>query len=164
MDAAITLTGRLENFFGELAVTVKQWEEWLVEQQTAVVSQNLDTLNRLTENARPLFDRLESLVKDRQQLITDAVENQLHIADLRGLANKLSKPDERSLVEAAQKAQLQFGHLKRLHVATWVLVHESSHLLAGTMSVLLDGQSKKHTYQEAASSDMGGGQLIDTDI
>lgn len=164
MEAAISLTNQLKTYFADLTSTVKEWEGWLEQQQRAVTEPNLESLNSLNENSQTLFGRLEGFVIKRKQLLSDAADGGLHATDLKNLARKLSRIGETTLEESAMRAQLHINHLRRLHVATWVLVHESSQLLAGTMTVLLEGHSSKHVYQDSATSDTGGGQLIDTDL
>lgn len=164
MEVAISLTKQLEGYFTDLGSTVAQWEDWLNQQQKAVVEANLETLQSLNESSQGLLSQLEEFVAKRKQLLSEAAAVGLRSNDLKGLAKKLTQVSGISLEELAMRAQLHMNHLKRLHVATWVLLFESSQLLAGTMSVLLEGQSTKHVYQDSSLSDTGGGQLIDTDI
>ncbi|MEO8271707.1 MAG: hypothetical protein ABI557_18435, partial [Aureliella sp.] len=117
MEAEKSLTFRLESYLVQLADVNRRWTEWLAGSELAAVSQNSEGLLALQPQAETLFQELEQVIADRQQLLDDARQSGLPHSDLTSMARRLPAWDKPSLRNGLLAARQQLANLRRLHVA-----------------------------------------------
>jgi hypothetical protein len=160
MDDAKSLSFRLESYLLQLSDICRRWTEWLAGGEAAATSQNLDELRSLEPIAAQLFAELEQVLEDRRRLLADAQLTGLPHHNLNTLARHLPAWEKSTLRSAMALAGQQLSSLRRLHVATWVLLHHATQFYDGTLHLLMAG-SQPHVYVTRNDSDTCGGRLLD---
>ncbi len=166
MDAEKSLTFRLESYLVQLADVNRRWTDWLTGSEQAAVSQNSQGLLALQPEADSLLQELKQVIADRQHLLDDARQSGLPHSDLTSLARHLPAWDKPSLRSSLLAARQQLANLRRLHVATWVLLSQLQHFCQESMHLLMAGY-QPHVYNSghfARRTDTDGGRLLDQSL
>lgn len=72
MEAEKSLTFRLESYLVQLADINRHWSDWLAGSELAAVSRDSRKLQALQPEAEVLFQELQQVIVNRQQLLDDA--------------------------------------------------------------------------------------------
>ena len=164
MEDAPALTFRLESYLLQLADINRRWTQWLSDNESAVIRQLVPDPQTLADTAQPLFDELAQAVADREKLLGDAKQCGVVCSDLQTLARSLPAWGKPALRNSIANARQQLAHLRRLHVATWVLTHQTLQLHNGSMQLMSEGNAKPHVYTTDEKSDTKGGRLLDANL
>ncbi|MCA9133741.1 MAG: flagellar export chaperone FlgN [Planctomycetales bacterium] len=164
MEEAQALSFRLESYLVQLADINRRWAEWLGGCETAVVAVDLSRLQSMEPMATSLMQELTQVQEDRKQLLDDAQRCGLPHANLRSLARGLPAWDKPSLRGSLVQAAQQLSNLRRLHVATWVMLSQALQFTAGSMQLMNAGNSQRHVYMADEKADTGGGRLLDASL
>lgn len=164
MDDIKSITFRLESFFVQLADINRRWTAWLQANELSIIALDTDHLRELEATAIELHDELNQAVLDRGRLLEDAGACGLPATDLESLARRLPAWQKPSLRTTVQSAKQQLALIRRLHVATWVLLHQAFQLASGNMQLMIAGHAEQHAYLPSLNSDTGGGQLLDVNL
>ncbi len=163
MEVDQSLTFRLESYLRRLADVNRRWTDWLARSELAAVSQDSGKLLALQPQADVLFQELQQVIVDRQQLLDDARQNGLPHSDLTSLARRLPAWDKSNLRSSLLIARQQLANLRRLHVATWVLLSQLLHFYQDSMQMLMLGYTP-HVYHSERQAETGGGRLLDQSL
>ena len=156
-----SLLPRLEAYLDQLADIHRRWSEWLAGHEVAVVGWDRSRMAALESTAAGLFAELKQLVDERQSLLRDAHDAGVSAGDVGGLARSLESVARPSLRMAVEGARQRMAQLRRLHAATWLLVHHSLDYCNGTLRILAQGEAQSPVYLNASESSTGGGRLLD---
>lgn len=162
MNEVAAITFRLETFLVQLDDMHGRWTQWLGNMETALIQVDADRLTKISESASGLMDDLQGILDDRERLLADALSQGIPAADVSTLASRLpawQKPGFRSAISAARG---QIRHLKRLHYATWVLIHQTLEHTGDVMRLMARGTLRQDVYMPPQNPDSEGGQLLDT--
>ena len=178
MEAEKSLTFRLETYLVQLADINRRWTVWLNDCELGVLERSnprqqpsglLVNGEEAPENhplgstAKSLFAELQQVIEDRKQILADARQAGLVAVDLTELARLLPAWDKPALRQSLLVARSQMANLRRLHVATWVLISQAFHFYNDTLQMLMVG-STPHVYQHGRQTDLGGGRLLDASL
>ncbi len=163
MEAEKSLTFRLETYLVQLADVNRRWTQWLSDSELAVAGRESRQLLALESAATSLFQELQQVVVDRQQLLDDACQAGWEAPDLTSLAQCLPAWDRPALRQSLNMARWELANLRRLHVATWVLISQAVHFYNDTLQLLMVG-NQPHVYQHGRPTDTGGGRLLDASL
>jgi len=159
-----TLDERLESYLTQLMNICGRWSQWISEQEQAAVTGNYSRLQELTSAADGLLNEIQSLHTVRQAILDDAKLSHLPHADLFTLAQSLPSWSNRAQRERVRTAKRQMDHLRRLHLAIWVLISQCERFTNETMQLLSYGQLEASVYAATGNADTGGGHLLDAQI
>lgn len=163
MEAQRSLTFRLESYLVQLADVNRRWSDWLAGSELAAVSRDSRKLLALQPEAEVLFQELQQVIVNRQRLLDDARQSGLPHSDLTSLARRLPAWDKPSLRSSLMAARQQLANLRRLHVATWVLLSQLLHFYQESMQLLMLGYPP-HVYHSGLQVETGGGRLLDQSL
>lgn len=158
-----SITFRLESYLLQLSDLNQRWGEWLRQGEEATFSNPTEGFEQFESQAQLLMRELAAVVDSRECLLRDAGELGLPDRDLQGLARALPAWERPRLRTALAAAKQQLSSLRRLHVATWVLVSQRLQLYRDMISVLMAGTSQQAVYLPGTPLD-GGGQLLDASL
>ncbi len=178
MEAEKSLTFRLETYLIQLADINRRWTTWLIDCELGALKRDYRPMqpqglldhrhaishdNPLASTANSLFAELQQVVEDRQQILIDARQAGFVAADLTALARLLPAWDKPALRQSLLAARSQLANLRRLHVASWVLISQAFHFYNDTLQMLMVG-STPYVYQHGRQTDLGGGRLLDASL
>lgn len=166
MEAEKSLTFRIESYLVQLADVNRRWTDWLAGSELAAIGQNSQALLALQPEAESLLHELKQVIVDRQHLLDDARQSGLPYSDLTSLARRLPAWDKPSLRSSLLVARQQLANLRRLHVATWVLLSQLQHFYQESMQLLMVGY-QPYVYNPghpARRTDTDGGRLLDQSL
>lgn len=178
MEAEKSLTFRLETYLVQLADINRRWTVWLNECELGVLERSnprgqpsgllvngegSPENHALGSTATSLFAELQQVIEDRKQILADARQAGLVAVDLTELARLLPAWDKPALRQSLLVARSQLANLRRLHVATWVLISQAFHFYSDTLQMLIVG-STPYVYQHGGQTDLGGGRLLDASL
>ncbi len=163
MHDANSITFRLEAYLLQLADVNQRWTQWLSRGELAVASNNRGELAEFESQATGLIGELADMLESRQQLLDDAKQIGLSYADLHSLARSLPAWGRPRLRAAVALASQQLSNLRRLHVATWLLIHQRLQLYRDSIALMMVGTTQQAVYLPTQSME-GGGQLLDASL
>ncbi len=163
MEDANLLTARLEAYLVRLSEIGGRWSEWLAGNELAAIDDDYRPLQALQPEAEALFLELKQVMLDRQQLLDDARQCGLPHNDLSALAQGLPAWNKPSLRTSLMSARQQLASLRRLHVATWVMLNQAMQYYEGALQLLMVG-NLPHVYHSPRYDDAGGGRLLDQSL
>lgn len=163
VEAEKSLTFRLESYLVQLADVNRRWADWLAGSELAAVGRDSQKLLALQPEAEVLFQELQQVIVNRQQLLDDARHSGLPHNDLTSLARRLPAWDKPSLRGNLLAARQQLANLRRLHVATWVLLSQLLRFYQESMQLLTSGYPP-HVYHSERQAETGGGRLLDQSL
>ncbi len=158
-----SITFRLESYLLQLADMNQRWNHWLSLGEIAVVLGDKVKLAEFESNAVGLIGELEGMLDSRQQLLNDAQEIGLTSTDLRSLAQRLPAWNRPRLRASVANANQQLANLRRLHVATWILINQRLQLYRDSISVMMAGKMQQAVYLPTQALE-GGGLLLDASL
>lgn len=164
MEAEKSLTFRLESYLVQLADVNRRWTEWLTGSEIAAVGRHHSQLLALQPQAEVLFEELQQVIVNRQQLLDDARQSGLPYSDLTSLARHLPAWDKPSLRNSLLAARQQLANLRRLHVATWVLLSQTLQFYQESIQLLMVGNHPHVYHSTQRSGETGGGRLLDCSL
>ena len=159
-----TLDDRLESYLTQLMTICARWSKWISDQEQAAVEGNYDRLQQLTNAADGLLAEIQNLHIVRQGILEAARAAELPHADLYTLAQALPSWANLAHRERVRTAKRQMDHLRRLHLAIWVLISQCERFANETMQLLSYGQLEASVYAATGNADTGGGHLLDAQI
>ncbi len=159
-----TLDDRLESYLTQLMTICGRWSQWISDQEQAAVEGNYERLQQLTNAADGLLAEIQRLHRERQQILEVAKSVELPHADIYTLAQALPSWSIRARRERVRTAKRQMDHLRRLHLAIWVLISQCERFANETMQLLSYGQLESCVYAPTTNADNGGGHLLDAQI
>ena len=159
-----TLDDQLESYLTQLMTVCARWSTWISEQENAAVAGNYERLQQLTGAADGLLAEIQGLHGVRQHILEQARAASLPHADLYSLSQSLPSWSDRARRERVRTAKRQMDHLRRLHLAIWVLISQCERFASETMQLLSYGQLEASVYAATGNSDTGGGHLLDAQI
>lgn len=163
MEDANSLTARLESYLTRLSATNHRWATWLNGNELAAAGSSQLPLQALQPEAEALFEELKLVIADRQQLLDDARQSGLPYSDLTSLAQRLPAWSRPSLRHSLMVARQELASLRRLHVATWVMLNQALQFYQGSLQLLMVG-SLPHVYHSQRHDEVGGGRLLDQSL
>lgn len=163
MEDVNLLTARLEAYLERLSEINRRWSEWLSGNELAAISNDHRPLQALQPEAELLFQELKQVISDRQQLLDDAQQSGLPHHDLTSLAQRLPAWSQPSLRNGLMAARQQLASLRRLHVATWVMLNQAMQYYQGSLQLLMVG-NLPHVYHSHRYEETGGGRLLDQSL
>lgn len=159
-----SLDDRLESYLSQLMDVCGRWSTWITLQEQAAVSGNYKRLEELTSAAEGLLNEIQGLHGARQAILSDAKNAGLPNSDLYTLAQSLPSWAIRSQRERVRTAKRQMDHLRRLHLAIWVLISQCERFASESIQLLSYGQLETSVYSSTGNADTGGGHLLDAQI
>ncbi len=159
-----SLDVRLESYLTQLMDVCGRWSQWITKQEQAAVTGNYKRLEELTSAADGLLEEIQGLHSVRQKILEAAKLSGLPSVDLYSLAQSLPSWSVRSHRERVRTAKRQMDHLRRLHLAIWVLISQCERFANESIQLLSYGQVEASVYSSTSNSDTGGGHLLDAQI
>ena len=159
------ITFRLESYLLQLSEINDRWAAWLARnEQTVLDLPAAEQLQSLNAQAAELMEELTAVTASRQQILDDAAQLGLPAADLHTLAKSLPAWKRPRLRGAISTAKRQLANLRRLHVATWVLISHKLQFYRDSMALMMLGTIRQDVYLQTRDTDTGGGQLLDASL
>lgn len=159
-----TLDDRLESYLTQLMDICGRWSTWITQQEQAAVLGNYKRLEELTSAADGLLAEIQGLHGARQKILEDAKKADMPYGDLYSLAQALPSWGIRSRRERVRTAKRQMDHLRRLHLAIWVLISQCERFASESIQLLSYGQVEPSVYSSTSNTDTGGGHLLDAQL
>jgi|688.fasta_scaffold00671_42 hypothetical protein len=163
MDMTQTLTMRLEAYLLQLTDWNQRWQEWLTSTESAVVLNQANQLLTLQDSGQQLIENLRSITADRESILASASQSGWSASNLATLARQLPIWQRPRFRDSFEKAKRQLQHLRRLHIASWVLLGQSANYCQEVTQLLTSGSTRQDVYLENSSYDTGG-QLLDAQL
>lgn len=160
MNAVNLLTARLESYLARLSEANRRWSDWLGGNELAAAESKQRPLQALQTEAELLFQQLEQVISERQQLLDEAQQHGLPHSDLTTLAQRLPAWSTPGLRNSLMLARQELANLRRLHVATWVMINQALQYYQGSLQLLMVG-NLPHVYHSHQPEETGGGRLLD---
>jgi hypothetical protein len=163
MDQPQAMALRLESYLMQLSDVNRRLSGWLDRTQSAALKNQPDQLMGLQQEADTLMKDVREIVTSRQQILSSAQQAGWRVTSLGALARQLpiwKRPRFRAAFESA-KQQLQ--QLRRLHVATWLLLGQSANYCHEVTTLLMSGTTKTDVYFANGPRETGG-QLLDAQL
>ncbi len=168
MEAENSLTFRLESYLIQLSDVNRRWTAWLASSEQAAVSQDRAQLLALQGQAEGLFGELRQIITDRQLILDDAQQRGWSCPDLTTLAGRLSAGGKPGLRSSLSIARQHLANLRRLHIATWVLLNQAWQHCTDTLQLLMVGNQphvyQSHSHRPGKIADSDGGRLLDATL
>lgn len=159
------ITMRLEAYLLQLSDVRRRWQEWLTEMQSAAVAHDSTKLDSLHTQSKRLNDELREVVESRQRMIDEAREAGWQVRTLRNLAERLPAWNRPKFRAAFMAARNQLELLRRLHIATWVFMNQTSQHFQEITLLMSHGSLCQSVYECEHSQPLeGGGQLLDSSL
>lgn len=159
-----SLDDRLESYLTQLMDICSRWSIWITEQEQAAITGNYKRLEELTSAANGLLAEIQGLHSVRQAILDTAkIDGMVH-ADLYSLAQALPSWAVRSRRERVRTAKRHMDHLRRLHLAIWVLISQCERFATESIQLLSYGQVEASVYSATGNADTSGGHLLDAQI
>ena len=159
-----SMDDRLESYLTQLMDICGRWSTWIAQQELAAVTGNIRRLEELTMAADGLLVEIQGLQAARQAILDEAKHLALPHADLYALAQALPSWAIRARRERVRTAKRQIDHLRRLHLAIWVLISQCERFASESIQLLSYGQLEGSVYASSGHADTGGGHLLDAQI
>lgn len=141
-----------------------RWSTWIAEQEKAAVMGNIERMQELTSAADSLLLEIQQLHGTRQRILDSAKELSLPASDLYNLAQSLPSWSNAAWRDRVRTAKRQMDHLRRLHLAIWVLISQCERFASESMQILTFGQVEASVYASSGNADTSGGHLLDAQI
>jgi tRNA A37 N6-isopentenylltransferase MiaA len=154
---------RLNAYLEHLLAVCGRWSAWIAEQEQAAVVGNYQRLDELTHASGDLLEEIQSLHTQRASILALAESKQLPSTAIIDLAQSLPSWTNPAVRERVRQAKRQMEHLRRLHLAIWVLISQCERFVSETMSLLNYGRLSTAVYVPD-NSDTGGGRLLDAQL
>ncbi len=159
-DQTIELSVR--TYLGQVIEISTRWSRWLAEHEQTLLLGQYGQLESHAASAQELFAEITGLAQQRQTLLE---ESQYVIgtqsSSVSQLARALSAWRSMEFRELVQTAQRQMTHLKRLNLATWVLVSQCARMTNETVHLMIHGKPEASVYIDSPMADNRTGQLLD---
>jgi hypothetical protein len=163
--SAQTITMRLEAYLLQLTDVQKRWQRWLSSTLNAATNMDTDRLLVLQAEADTLGNELAEISQHRQQMLSEAQQSGWQARTLTSLAQRLPAWNRPKFRAAFSAARNQLEQLKRLHLATWVMLNQSAQHYQEMTMLLTLGTTQQDVYgMDYSKSRDGGGQLLDTSV
>lgn len=162
MNQIQAISQRLEQYVADLNRTIENWQQWLVglEEGTAgKLQQNAG--NALASEA--LFQSLNKLMEQRQQVLAEAKQMGKNAANVYSLARTLPIWANSRFRNSLESARIRLAHLRRNHVATWVLLQESTSFCQDSLMLMMSGKTHRD-FTIDQSPPEAGGHLLDASL
>ena len=158
-----SLAEQIHSYLTQLDETCSRWSGWLAINEDAALRQDPKTLNSLHSSASQLNEEIQSLVKDRAQILLQGSSGPKgNASSLTTLVRELPLELQSGLHKRIQRTRRQLANLQRLHLATWLLVHQNLQYLTDMFCILTHGREvTADVYTDQRHADRGGGQLLD---
>lgn len=165
MLSAQAVTLRLEAYLVQLGEVHRLWQSWLSNTQKAATAIDTDQLVALQSVAGELGKELENIRDSRQRMLTEARQSGWPAKSLLSLAEKLPAWNRPSFRAAFSTARNRLEQIRRLHVATWVMLNQSAQHYQEMTMLLTLGTTHRDVYETDGSRLRdGGGQLLDASL
>jgi hypothetical protein len=163
--SAQVIAARLESYLIELSDMHQRWQNWLSSTQNAAVNVDTDRLLALQVQSEALWAELTEICTTREKMLKAAQESGWQARTLRSLAERLPAWNRPKFRAAFSIARNQMEQLKRLHIATWVLLSQSAQHCQEMTMLLTLGTTQQDVYGiDICTTRDGGGQLLDTSL
>lgn len=156
---------RLETYLLQLSEIQLRWIDCLSHMQRAAQLQDLGNLEKLQSTVELLRVEMQEQIDRRGEMISEGQQAGLRVASLRGLAERLpawSRPRFRAAFMAVKN---QADQLRRMHIATWVLLHQTQQHLQDVSLIFTQGSARRDVYEcGTTTSAETGGHLLNTSL
>lgn len=156
---------RIEAYLLQLNQVQRRWHRWLSDMQLAATQRQAERLGELQLASQSLNDELREVSELRLQMIEQARLEGWPVRNLRSIAERLpawNRPRFRASVNAART---QIEQLRRLHIATWVVLNQCFQYYDQMAMLITYGAVRHDVYEMPRSSLMeSGGQLLDASL
>jgi hypothetical protein len=159
-----SLDDRLESYLTHLMDICARWSTWITQQEQAAVTGNYKRLEELTSAADVLLTEIQGLHRVRQSILDDAKTAGMVHADLYSLAQALPSWAIRTQRERVRTAKRHMDHLRRLHLAIWVLISQCERFASETIQLFSYGRVEASVYSSTGNADTSGGHLLDAQV
>ncbi len=156
------ISDRLEAYLNLLTLHCAEWSEWIAEQEQAVIQSDFTRLNQLIASADQLLAHVRELHQERLQILSEANAAGISATTLLEIAQTLPSWSSAVRRERMWAAQRHIEHLKRLHLAIWVLISHCERFADESMQIFGRGHVEASVYTASGQADTSGGQLLDT--
>ncbi len=158
------IEAHLEQYLNQLSSVCNRWSRWIAEQEQAAVVGDYHRMNELTDASAGLIEEIQQLHTAREELLVLAEQRGLPAQSLTEMASALPRWADVSFRERVRQAKRQIDHLRRLHLAIWVLISQCERFVSETMSLLNYGRVGTSVYIPPINADDSGGQLLDAQL
>ncbi len=157
-----SMTMRLETYLLQLSEVHSRWQSVLTQMQRAAQLREPLELQKLEAEVLQVQAEMQELVDRRKEIIEEARQSGWRVSSLRGVAERLPAWNRPRFRGAFNAAKNQCEQLRRIYVATWVLLHQTAQHYQDISLIFMQGSSRRDVYEFSSSSpsDMSGGQLL----
>ena len=161
MDIADQFTTRIETYLSQLDNALGRWNSWLQLGESAGIALDRSLFATFEQRAPELTTSLQELTERRQGLLRAAAEAGLPAQSIQALAKSLPAWQRAEFRSTMKAMQVQLNHLRRLHVAAFILLHQSLQQSRDSLRLLSTGGAGQRTVYCGNDSLDSGGQLLD---
>ena len=157
-----SMTMRLETYLLQLSEVQQRWHNLLIQMQRAAQLREMMQLQDLQAEANQIHGEMQELGQRRSEMIGEARELGWRVSSLRAIAEALPAWNRPRFRAAFNAARNQGDQLRRLHIATWVLLHQTAQHYQDVSLIFMQGSTRRDVYDfgQTASNDISGGQLL----
>lgn len=157
-----SMTMRLETYLLQLSEVQQRWHDLLIQMQRAAQVREMMQLQQMQAKADLIHAEMQELAQRRSEMIGEASEAGWRVSSLRAIAERLPAWNRPRFRAAFNAARNQGDQLRRLHIATWVLLHQTAQHYQDVSLIFMQGSTRRDVYDfgQPKSNDMSGGQLL----
>lgn len=162
MTSIQNLSQNLEHYVWELNRAIQDWQHWLLELEAGSlrVSRENSTVDL---SGAALFQSLNDLIHRREELISQANQLGAPAHSLYALAQCLPIWREVSFRKAFEGARIRLTQLRRDHMATWILLRQSTDYCQDALMLMMSGKTRRD-YTIDQNPPEPGGHLLDASL
>ncbi|MFO0941118.1 MAG: hypothetical protein U0930_10150 [Pirellulales bacterium] len=157
-----SMTMRLETYLLQLSEVQQRWHDLLIQMQRAAQLREMIELQEMHSKADLIHGEMQELAQRRSEMIQEARESGWRVSSLRAIAEYLPAWNRPRFRSAFNTARNQGDQLRRLHIATWVLLHQTAQHYQDVSLIFMQGSTRRDVYDfgQSSNNDMSGGQLL----
>jgi hypothetical protein len=162
MDS-LAIDRKLEVYLQRLSQANQQWTQWLEQADRLGATKGDGEITEFQMEAQSLIATLQTLVADRQGLLAEASAQGMPASSLQAVAASLPADRSQSMLGAIRAARGHLEQLKRIHIATWILLRESADFCQDSLLLLMSGKTRMDVTIDHSPSESGG-LLLDASL
>jgi FlgN protein len=155
----------LDEYLQAARAVLARWQQWLAQHEQCILAGDMAAALHHAQSIGDLEAELDQLRQRRGQLLEQARGSGLPSTSLKQLAQSLPQwTSNARFRDRFREIERNLAHLRRLHTATWILVHQSLRLVDDTMLLMTCGSALCGAYIEVPQADTSGGQILDAQV
>jgi hypothetical protein len=156
----LSVCTKLRNWSRAFDEAISDWEDWLVQAESAYLSGNFLELKELEPRGEHVVGAMRHLYRDRDSLLALATECGFEARHLRELAMLVEPAGPRPLQKLLSSFVPRLRGIRQHTIALWITAFESNEHTLRILRILSTGEENAATYHPGEEQSLGGGQFV----